>query len=304
MQDIILHHYPQSPFSEKIRLVLGHKGLAWRSVVIPDRMPKPELMPLTGGYRRTPVMQIGADVYCDTQVIADALERLHPQPTLHPHGAPGVDRALLFWSDRAFFQAAVAVIFGTIGDAVPKDFIADRSKMMDREFDVAAMKAALPPARDQLDAHLALLEEALADGRRFLLGPGPSLADFSAYHTVWFLRAIPPAASALEGRDAVASWADRVAAVGHGRPTPLEAKEALEVARLASPAPLPDGVDPASGRRAGDRVRVFPDDYGRDPVAGELLLATPRELAIRRHDERVGAVVVHFPRLGFVVEPA
>ena len=33
--ELILHHYPQSPFSEKTRLILGHKRLEWRSVIIP-----------------------------------------------------------------------------------------------------------------------------------------------------------------------------------------------------------------------------------------------------------------------------
>ena len=35
MTDIILHHYEISPYSEKVRLGLGLKGLAWASVEIP-----------------------------------------------------------------------------------------------------------------------------------------------------------------------------------------------------------------------------------------------------------------------------
>ena len=76
MNDLILHHYPSSPFSEKIRLVLGYKKLPWKSVLIPNIMPKPDLMPLTGGYRKTPVLQVGADIYCDTQLIMLEIERL------------------------------------------------------------------------------------------------------------------------------------------------------------------------------------------------------------------------------------
>jgi glutathione S-transferase len=83
---IILHHFDRSPFSEKIRVVFGHKGLSWKSVRIPPIMPKPDLMPLTGGYRRTPVMQIGADVFCDTQIIIREIERRFPSPTLFPPG--------------------------------------------------------------------------------------------------------------------------------------------------------------------------------------------------------------------------
>ena len=51
MTDIILHHYAVSPFAEKLRIALGLKRAAWLSVDIPSVMPKPDLMPLTGGYR-------------------------------------------------------------------------------------------------------------------------------------------------------------------------------------------------------------------------------------------------------------
>ena len=49
MADLILHHYPTSPFAEKVRLVLGYKQLAWKSVHIPPVMPKPDVLALTGG---------------------------------------------------------------------------------------------------------------------------------------------------------------------------------------------------------------------------------------------------------------
>lgn len=81
MADIILHHYGTSPYSEKVRLGLGLKGLAWASVEIPVIMPKPDLTALTGGYRKTPVLQIGADIYCDSQLIMRELERRQPSPS-------------------------------------------------------------------------------------------------------------------------------------------------------------------------------------------------------------------------------
>ena len=84
MADIILHHYPTSPFSEKVRLVLGYKNLSWQSVVIPMIMPKPDVVALTGGYRKTPFMQIGADIYCDSALICDVLEHIQPTPALFP----------------------------------------------------------------------------------------------------------------------------------------------------------------------------------------------------------------------------
>lgn len=100
MAELILHHYDTSPFSEKVRKILAHKGLAWSAVEQPTIMPKPQLLPLTGGYRRIPVLQIGADVYCDSQVIVRVLERLHPDPTLYPGGSEGICHAVSLCADR------------------------------------------------------------------------------------------------------------------------------------------------------------------------------------------------------------
>jgi glutathione S-transferase len=115
-------------------------------------MPKPDLMPLTGGYRRTPVMQIGADVFCDTQIIIREIERRFPSPTLFPPGAAGVAWGLSSWTDRAFFQAAVNLVFGTLGPKAPQAFVEDRSQLRGAKFDLDTMRAAIPQMRDQLRA--------------------------------------------------------------------------------------------------------------------------------------------------------
>ncbi len=90
MADLILHHYPISPFSEKVRLVLGFKRLAWRSVIVPSLLPKPDVLALTGGYRRTPFLQIGADIYCDSALMCRVIDALHPQPALYPPATAGL----------------------------------------------------------------------------------------------------------------------------------------------------------------------------------------------------------------------
>src|SRR6478736_3141665 len=138
--EIILHNYPNSPFSEKVRVAFGIKQLSWRSVVQPVIMPKPDLIPLTGGYRKIPVMQIGADVFCDSQIILRELERRFPEPSIAPHGK-GLPFGLGFWADRQIFQAAVAIIFGEIGDHVPEDFKKDRAVMSGGGFSSDALKA-------------------------------------------------------------------------------------------------------------------------------------------------------------------
>jgi glutathione S-transferase len=265
-------------------------------------MPKPQLVPLTGGYRRIPVLQIGADVYCDSQLIAQVLERLHPEPTIFPNGSRGLCCALGFWSDRLLFLASVPVLFGKIGPAVPKAFIEDRSRLMGggRGFE-EAMRAG-PPAAEQLRAHAAFLATQLADGRAFLLGDEPSLADFGAYHPVWFLRAVPPTAATFDEFPALLAWADRVKAIGHGRRSECTPDEALAVAREAKPV-AETSHDPGepNGIAPGDRVAVHADDYGFEEIEGELVSSSPLELALRRSDPQVGETVVHFPRAGFRV---
>lgn len=304
--EILFHHYWPSPFSEKIRVIFGMKGIAWRSVEIPSMMPKPDLMPLTGGYRKTPVMQIGADIYCDTQLIIRELERRFPEPKLNTGG--GLDYALAFWSDRPYFQASIPILFGKLGPMMPEAFKKDREKMFpDRPFDHVQMAAATPMLKDNWRAHAGFLGETLGDGRAFLHGAKPSLADAHAFMGVWFLRnTLADDANALMAEwPQVATWYDRVKAIGHGKFTKLDSKDALEIAKSASPAakPVADPHDP-NGRKPGDKISVMPDDYGRDPVVGELIFSNAQQIAIRRHDPIVGDVAVHFPRAGFLVMPA
>jgi glutathione S-transferase len=298
---LILHHYDTSPFSEKVRKVLAHKRLAWRAVEQPTILPKPDLVPLTGGYRRIPVLQIGADVYCDTQLIVRVLERLQPTLTIHPGASEGTCNAWNLWADKLVFMAAVSVVFAEIGHLVPKEFIEDRTKLMPGR-DFAELPKLAPYAREQLRGHLATLDAQLGDGRSYLLGSDFSLADAACFHPLWFLRMAPQAPAAVDEWPRVAAWLARVEAMGHGERAEMTPAEALAIARDAAPA-SGGGVDPRepNGLRAGQRVAVTPDDYGFDPVEGELVASSAHEIAVRRSDPALGDVVVHFPRVGFRV---
>jgi glutathione S-transferase len=303
---IILHHFDQSPFSEKIRIVFGLKNIAWTSVRISRIMPRPDLMPLTGGYRRTPVMQIGADIYCDTQCILREIERRFPEPSLFPDGQEGVAWATAMWTDRSFFQNTVNLVFGTLGDKVPQDFIDDREKLRGGKFDIAAMRAAIPQMRDQFRAHMQWIDTQLGKDSSWFGGDRAGLIDVNAYMNVWYTRANMPDADAMlaEFRHARA-WEARMRAVGHGSRSEMSSAEALEIATKATPltAIAADPKDP-NGRKPGDRVEVAPDDYGKIKVAGEIIALSAQHIAIRRQDPRAGEVIVHFPRAGFQVTSA
>jgi len=303
---IILHHFEQSPFSEKIRVVFGLKNVEWTSVLISRIMPRPDLMPLTGGYRRTPVMQIGADIYCDTQCIVRELERRFPQPTLFPRGYEGLASATAMWTDRSFFQSTVNLVFGSLADRVPQEFIADREKLRGAKFDVPAMTSAIPQMRDQFRAHVQWIETQLGDGRSWLAGDQASLCDVNAYMNIWYVRGNLPDAATLFGRfPKMQAWEERVKGIGHGtRERELTSAEALEIARNATPqTQVAADAGDLNGRKPGDRVQVIPDDYGKIPVEGTIVSLSAQHIAIRRKDERAGEVVVHFPRAGFLVTP-
>lgn len=300
---IILHQYDISPFSEKVRVVLGIKGLDWFACDEPVIMPKPELVALTGGYRKIPVMQIGADIYCDTQIIIRELERRFPKPSIFTGGDKGLGWGMGLWTDRSFFMAAVAVIFGNAPDAMGEDFKADRTKLMGRPFDTEAMKAGAPLMAEQLRANFGWLEEQLADGRKFLMGEAPGIADANAYYNLAFIRWIVPAAmKSAEAMPHLAAWEKRVAAIGHGRRQEISRDAALDIAKAAtsSESVMADPGEP-NGLKPGDKVTVMADDYGRDPIAGELVSSSAQHIALKRSDARVGEVVVHFPRAGFLV---
>lgn len=308
MNDIVLHHYGLSPFSEKVRTALGFKGLAWRSVDVAPLPPRPLLNALTGGYRRVPVLQVGADVYCDTNIILPALERLKPSPTLYPAGSEGLARAIGFAWERQLWIPTIGVLVHYIGEHLPPEFLKDRKEgylMVDISKD--AMAPRFGEHTQALRAQLAWLKQALA-ARPFLFGDTPSAADLACWQTLFLLRKnSPPDVDRLLRFDGpLPAWYERIAAIGHGSATAMTPEDALAAARAATPAPVAHiraGAE-ADGLPPGARVTVTPDDNARVPVAGALVAADEHELVIHRHDAAAGDLHLHFPRLGFELRAA
>lgn len=309
MHELILHHYPASPFAEKARLMMGFKQLSWRSVAIPPVMPKPDLTALTGGYRKTPVLQVGADIYCDTALIARRLEAEKAAPALFPAGLELVVPAFAQWADSVIFQSAVALVFqpasmaarfGKMPEPMVKAFMADRQALFSGG---SASRTPGDQARSNWPVLMQRLETQLSrEQGEFLFGK-PSIADFSLAHPLWFLQQSPVTAELLEGYPAVQAWLQKVFGFGHGSAREMSAAEAIELARDSTPVALPTDtfVEP-NGFAAGQQVAIAAVDYGVDPVLGELLYAGAEELILRREDERAGVVHVHFPRQGFRIE--
>ena len=310
MSDLILHHYPSSPFAEKIRLVLGYKNLAWKSVVIPQIMPKPDVQALTGGYRKTPILQIGADIYCDTSLICDVLEHLAPTPSLYPEPGKGLARTLAQWADSTLFWAAMAYnlgpkgaadMFGNTPPEVAKAFSDDRRAM-------SGSMTRLRPA-DAAAAYKSYLRRLsdMLDDQPFLLGAVPTVADFACYHPLWFTRTrTPSVAGILDLTPAVVDWMARMAAIGHGTMEKFNAADALAVAAASTPHTLltDSTFQDEHGIALGSLVTVAAESFGPEATEGELVAATRTHYTLRRIDERAGTVHVHFPRIGYVLKKA
>ena len=306
MREIILHHYAESPFGEKIRLILGFKRLRYRSVGVPMMLPKPDVIALTGGNRRSPTMQIGSDIYCDTVLIADVLEQLQPEPTLYPREHAATARILAAWADQHWFAAGVGYamqpegfnsMFAKYSAEHRAAFIEDR-----KGFRKGSPRMPLHVATAMLTQYLDQFEKQFADSRPFLLGSEATIADFSFYHPLWFVQRATAVAEFLTGWPLVLQWMQRIAAIGHGIPEPLNSSEAIEIARNGSKATLEIELAQAPGPCAvGTNVTVAPTDTGIDPVAGELVAEYTNRWIVSRTDPRAGSVHVHFPRTGYQI---
>jgi glutathione S-transferase len=311
-QDIYFHHYPSSPFAEKIRAIFGYKGIAWKSVHQPMIMPKADLVALTGGYRRIPVLQVGNQIICDTMLICDVIEHLHPEKTLYPAGLKGAARTVAQWADSMLFPVAMAYNFQPAGAAyVFKDQPPENLKAF--AADRQAMRGGAPrmnPA-DAAASYKSYLRRisSMLDKQNFLLGESPSVADFATFHSLWFTRRItPPIASVLDATPAVLAWMDRIEAFGHGTLVKSNAIESIANCSIQAGGEAlfssENSFQDEHGIALGSQVTIRADSFGLEESTGELAAATRTRYTLRRVDARAGEVFVHFPRIGFVLKKA
>jgi glutathione S-transferase len=301
MSDLILHHYDFSNYSEKVRVALGYKGLSWKSVIVPPVLPKPDLVALTSGYRRAPVLQIGADVYCDTRLILQELDRRFSAPTYFHAQSLAIANAVASWAETTFFRSVMLLAWGTNHDLMPPELFHDRAVMRglptpsQRSVEHAAARNA-PLVRAQLP----YIEKMLADGRPWICGHDFSVADMAVYHAIWFLTdRSDRLANLLDEFSCLAAWSLRVRQLGHGSRREISAREAQSIAASSAPETPRESRSYPEDPRLGEIVEVRPSDYAKDAVVGRLDLLDVDEVSIRLSSPELGDLAVHFPRIGF-----
>lgn len=304
MSEFILHHYPMSPFAEKMRAMLGYAQVPWQSVITREMPPRPKLARLAGGYRKIPVAQIGADVFCDTHLIATEIAALGNKPDLVLENCSADVQAFVKTVDVDIFFACIMAggskrlrqkVWQSMSLLDIGRFMWDRINMGR----TAAIK--MPGPRESMPKVLAHLQQLEASIRAdFLFGAQPCHGDFSAYHSLWFVRDLGER-SFMNDYPKVIAWMDRMKAFGHGRCSEISADAALAQAAAAQPRAVPDDhlQDPLIGRQ----VSIAPADYGRDATDGVLVGSGPLRWIVARQDKELGTVHVHFPRQGFSLTP-
>jgi glutathione S-transferase len=241
------------------------------------------------------VLQIGADLYFDSQFIIEELERRFPAPTAFP-GGPGLAAALAPWTDGELFMTIVGLLFGGDWD-VNEAFLKDRSDLMGRPFAPSAMAAATPQLTLDLKRHLDLVETQLGDGRGFLTGDRPDAIDAAVYCQIRFMRwGKGRTAAALTGFPRLLAWETRVAAIGHGRRGgDVAPEEAIAIARTATPAPVRSGGG-SDDVSPGDRVRFRFHDANTPVLDATVVRADARRLSVWPQASEAGDLRLHFPR--------
>jgi len=300
MSEIILHHYPMSPFGQAMRMALTIKQMAWKSVEQPVICPKPELSVLTGGYERIPVLQIGADIFCDTDCITDALEAAKAEPSLYPAPTGRAGKLLALWGGASWFMPAVGTALGSNADMMDEAFWQDREVRFGMKKE--AFLPAVPHLQGQFAAGGQALENALSDGRAFIGGDLPGHADCTLYACVAFagLSGLQPSALGAH----VAAWFDRLSAIGLGDDEDVwTTQQAIDHAKACQPM---GGctVDETMGFAAGQQVAIKTVSPDPATVHGTLVGLTAQRVSLARDTAEAGLVHVHFPLLGQLLTAA
>jgi hypothetical protein len=146
----------------------------------------------------------------------------------------------------------------------------------------------------------------MLDDKPFLLGEVPCIADFSAYHPLWYTSRIHAVKGILELTPAVVDWMDRMKAIGHGSFEKITAADAIAEAKAATPKTvLTDSTfQDEHGIPLGRAVTIRAESFGLEETPGTLVAATRTHYTLARESEATGPVHVHFPRIGYVLKAA
>ncbi|HEY9709028.1 MAG TPA: glutathione S-transferase family protein [Oculatellaceae cyanobacterium] len=110
-----LYQFEMSQYSEKVRLILDYKGLAYRKIEVTPGVGQLDLFRLSG-QRRVPVLKDGSTVISDSTAIAMYLDRKYPDKPLIPVDPKerGVCLLIEEWADASIGIKSRKVLYGAL----------------------------------------------------------------------------------------------------------------------------------------------------------------------------------------------
>ena len=297
--NLILHQYDISPFSQKAQKMMGLKGLSWQSVEMPMIAPKPDVEALTGGYRGTPVLQIGRDVFIDNWMIARALDEFDATgPAVNAQG--GLREAALYaWGER-FFTPLLHAALAAYQSEWDADFLADRKQVFpDVNFDT--LESGDSDRRSQVLAYLGTVEAQLSMGQDFLGGARADGWDIHVWGMVWMIHsALPTLMPIVETFPRLTDWYERMLALGTGDREDAEIDIAWQALKEGTARPVPSTPDqePLAGW-VGEVVDVSAGSADRGCASGRLLAVDHEQVVLGVEPIFGEAAQVWFPRFGY-----
>jgi glutathione S-transferase len=185
MGDINLYQYPISPFSEKLRRVLVHKGLKWNPIDC-HYEDKTNLLKITSGkWTRVPVLEWNGEVVWNSADIIKWIDQKVPARRVIPEGLLGLCEIIDQWADNTLFTPILLLVIPDLLDAAgDAKLSANREKLIGMSS--AQMRSGAVAYREQLVVYARMIDTQL-QGKDFFLGGGFTMADASLYHPFFFL---------------------------------------------------------------------------------------------------------------------
>ncbi|CAO3625439.1 unnamed protein product [Cunninghamella blakesleeana] len=314
---VVLHFYSLSPFANKIAWILNYKKVDYKWVNISVQEPRPQRRYLDGGYTKTPILQIGNQVFCDTKTIIAELEKRYPTPSLYPthHQKDQSSTQLLCTGLNYLLENAVFLAIPTQFplDLLPKKLLEDRAKFAGKELNIEKQKALQPYLKLDLEAQLERIVKHLDNGKNgswILNTDTPSDADFTlALDTFFAINVLGEDFLKERFPKLVNHFESLMALADPGRIYELDEispEDALVIAKNQQSTPSSSITFPGKSElfSLGQKVAVTPLDTGKTPAIGTLVALSPERVTIKISNDLTGDVYVHFPITTFIITPA
>lgn len=322
--NIVLFTYDLSVYGRKMEWYLNLRGIKYAKCLTNSTLPREQLQALGIRYRRIPWLAIGRDVYCDTRNIIDKLEQLIPENRLASSDPfqRGVEYLFETWVNDAgpFWKTSQLIPPAMLTD---DKFLTDRTEMIGVPFSRESMAMMRPDGLIHMRVFVDQVEnQFLADGRQYLGGEKPGMADIhAAWVFDWMIGmrgVISSEQAAKEGLSQdnypkLFAWVARFRKLQedllekNGKPEILSNDDAY--ARVLALNEFEDvkGVyehDPL-GLAEGQLVDLWPtDNSSNHHDKGKLVALHVKEVVIESEvPDGKGHLHLHFPRSKFMIKP-